>query len=55
VEPANPSELTDTIISILHDDRLRVKLSESSLKYAREISWRKVAEETLNVYRGLIK
>jgi glycosyltransferase involved in cell wall biosynthesis len=55
VEPGNPNELADAIISILHNDKLRVKISESALKYAREISWRNIAKHTLSVYEGLIK
>jgi glycosyltransferase involved in cell wall biosynthesis len=55
VEPGNPNELADAIISILHNDKLRVKISESALKYAREISWRNIAKHTLSVYEELVK
>jgi glycosyltransferase involved in cell wall biosynthesis len=55
VEPGNPNELADAIISILHNDKLRVKISESALKYAREISWRSIAKHTLTVYEEFVK
>jgi glycosyltransferase involved in cell wall biosynthesis len=55
VKPENPYELADAIISISHNDKLRVKISESALKYAREISWRNIAKHTLSVYEELVK
>jgi glycosyltransferase involved in cell wall biosynthesis len=55
VNPANPSELADAIISILNNDILRAKLSDSALKYAREASWKNIARLTLSVYGELIR
>lgn len=53
-EDGNAKMLAETIIKILKDEKLRKKLSENSLRYARKFSWDKSAEEFLKVIEGVV-
>jgi glycosyltransferase involved in cell wall biosynthesis len=41
-------------IKLLKDERLRLKLSRNSLKWARRFSWDKSAREFMKVIEGLV-
>lgn len=44
-------DLAEKIITILEDDRLRRKLSENALNYAKQFSWDKTAKEFLEILK----
>jgi glycosyltransferase involved in cell wall biosynthesis len=51
VESGNVEALADSMIRVLQDDGLRCGLGESALKYAREFTWDKTAEEFMKAIR----
>jgi glycosyltransferase involved in cell wall biosynthesis len=50
VESGNMRALADNLIRVLEDDNLRNKLSENALKYAKEFSWDRTAEEFMKIF-----
>lgn len=50
VEPENPSELAEAIISILSNPDLAKKLSENGLKFVKKFGWDIIANEVIKVY-----
>lgn len=53
VETGNKAQFTSEILRLLHDDRCRRELSESSKAYVRQYDWRNIAdEELLIIMRG---
>jgi glycosyltransferase involved in cell wall biosynthesis len=53
VDPQEVDEVTVAMWRLLSDRELRQQMREKGLKRARLFSWRKAAEETLQIYRGL--
>jgi glycosyltransferase involved in cell wall biosynthesis len=53
VDPSDVEGLTVAMWRVLCDATLRKKMIDKGLKRARQFSWRKAAEETLEVYRRL--
>ncbi|HOU22922.1 MAG: D-inositol 3-phosphate glycosyltransferase [Chloroflexi bacterium ADurb.Bin180] len=53
VDPSDVEGLTVAMWRVLSDATLRKKMIDKGLKRARQFSWRKAAEETLEVYRRL--
>jgi len=54
VQPNNPKELAESILSIIENRALLTKLSEDSRELREEYSWENVANKTLEVYRDLV-
>jgi UDP-glucose:(heptosyl)LPS alpha-1,3-glucosyltransferase len=52
-DPADVGQLARQLSRLMADDRLRKTLGEEARKAAEELSWEKVAERTLAVYRQL--
>jgi glycosyltransferase involved in cell wall biosynthesis len=50
VDPANPVEISDTILKVLADADLRQRLAQAGLVRAQEFSWEKSAAKTLKVF-----
>ncbi|MFQ5605421.1 MAG: glycosyltransferase family 4 protein, partial [bacterium] len=50
VDPREPSLWRDAILKLLHDDGLRQRLQVRGRQRAREFSWEKTAQKTLEVY-----
>jgi len=50
VDPHNPQDIAEKVRRAVEDFELRRKMIQQGLKRAREFSWRRVAEATLNVY-----
>jgi glycosyltransferase involved in cell wall biosynthesis len=50
VDPKDPQGLAQAIVSLLKDEDLRKKLSQKGIERSQSFSWRKTAEETLEVY-----
>lgn len=48
-EPENPKELANTILKLLHDDRLRIKMGNNALNVSKNNSWKKVAQNILEM------
>lgn len=53
VNPFNYSEITDGIVNILNDNKLRDHLIEKGFKRAKQFSWKSMAESVLNIYNDL--
>lgn len=54
VDPDNPTALASAIGDLWDSDELRSSLRERGLVRAAEFSWKRTAEETLEVYRQLV-
>jgi glycosyltransferase involved in cell wall biosynthesis len=52
-DPKNPSDFADKIKTLLSDGKLRKELVKKGLIRAKEYSWDKVANETVNIYRQI--
>jgi glycosyltransferase involved in cell wall biosynthesis len=55
VDPARANELTDALVTLANDAALRDSLITRGYDRAKQFSWDKTAEQTLNVYRNLAK
>lgn len=53
VETGDVEALAKTIVRILTDDALRLRLSKEALTYSSGFSWNKVADEFMNVIRSV--
>lgn len=53
-DPRDPADMERKISSLLKDDKLRGQLKTNGLKRCKEFSWKKLAEETLEVYRECV-
>ena len=52
--PADHREMAKAIFSVLSDTLLRKRLIETGFEQAKKYSWRKMAEETLKVYKEAV-
>ena len=50
VDPHDPQDLSQAVVSLLKDGDLRKKLSQKGIERSKAFSWRKTAKETLNIY-----
>lgn len=53
VNPNNKREISQAVIKILSNAKLRKNLSELGLKQAKKFSWKKSANEYLNLYNSI--
>jgi glycosyltransferase involved in cell wall biosynthesis len=53
VDPGDTSAIADGMQRMLEDDSLRSRLSSMGPRRASAFSWRRMAEETLEVYRSV--
>lgn len=51
VDPTDPVEITESLLTLLRDAALRRQLAQNALKQARRFSWAKAAAQTLHVYK----
>jgi glycosyltransferase involved in cell wall biosynthesis len=54
VDPDQPEDIATALKRVLTDESLRVKLSEMGLAQAAHFGWKRVAGETLAVYRRVL-
>ena len=55
VPPRNPEALADAIVKLLKDEKLRKQMGENAYKkLKRDLSWDKIAEKTIEVYKKAI-
>jgi glycosyltransferase involved in cell wall biosynthesis len=50
VDPHDPQDIADKVRRAVEDSELRRKMMQQGLERARQFSWQRVAEATLNVY-----
>jgi glycosyltransferase involved in cell wall biosynthesis len=50
VDPHDPQDIADKVQRAVEDFELRRRMIRQGLERAREFSWRRVAEATLEVY-----
>ena len=55
VDPLNVAEITQAIYDLLADPELYQDLQEAGREYSQKFNWEKTAQETLDVYKELIK
>jgi glycosyltransferase involved in cell wall biosynthesis len=53
--PGDTSRLAETILDVLNDPDLRTDMTQKGLKQAARFSWRRTAEQTLDVYRKILE
>ncbi|MBI4651983.1 glycosyltransferase family 1 protein, partial [Candidatus Desantisbacteria bacterium] len=53
-EPFNVEELQKSILKIVKNTDLKNKLKNDGISRAKQFSWHKCAEETLNVYKKVL-
>ncbi len=53
INPRNPEELKNSILTLLNDKKLRNDLRERGFRQAKKFSWKKMAKETLEIYESL--
>ena len=55
IDPYNPSDIAEYLITLLADQNLRVKLGHNARKRVEEVfTWSKIAENTIRVYEEAI-
>ena len=55
VDPHNPEKLAQAIAYLLKDKDLRKKLTQKGIDRSKAFSWRKTAENTIEVYKAIVK
>ena len=56
VPPKNPEALAEAIVKLLKDDKLRKQMGENAYKKLKtDLSWDKIAEKTIEVYKKAIR
>ena len=56
VPPKDPEALAEAIVKLLKDEKLRKKMGENAYrKMKEELSWDKIAEKTIEVYKAAIR
>jgi glycosyltransferase involved in cell wall biosynthesis len=55
VDPTDTAAMADAMQRVLDDERLQSHLSQAGPEQARPFTWRRMAEETLGVYRAVGK
>jgi glycosyltransferase involved in cell wall biosynthesis len=53
VEPKNPRALAETIVDILSDTNLHLKLRQDTKIIAAQLSWPEAARKTVNIYKSV--
>jgi len=53
INPENVEEIKEAIIDVLEDEALRKDMVKKGLKRVKLFSWKKCAEDTLKLYKGL--
>jgi glycosyltransferase involved in cell wall biosynthesis len=53
VNPLKPEEIVEGIFKIQKDDKLRADLIQKGIRRASEFTWRKMAEEVLEIYKEI--
>lgn len=53
VDPFKPEQITEAIILLLKDEKLRKEYIDKGLKRAEEFSWHSMAHDVLNLYREI--
>ena len=54
-ESGNVEDLADKIMTILKNEELREKMGEAGRERAKEFTWDKIAERTVEVYKEILK
>lgn len=52
-KPNDPAELAEKIIFVLNDNKILEKLSKDSEELSKDLSWDKIADKTIDVYKKI--
>ncbi|MFA5338206.1 MAG: glycosyltransferase family 1 protein [Candidatus Omnitrophota bacterium] len=53
IDPDDINSISSALVKILEDNRLKEKLQLACLNYSKEFSWKKTAQETLEIYKKI--
>ena len=53
-DPTNTDNMADVLETLLKDEKRKEELANAALRRAVSFSWRKAAEETINIYKQVI-
>ena len=53
-KPCDHQSLAHTLLTLLKDDELRLKMGDNGMKMVKDYSWDKIAKETENLYRDIL-
>lgn len=54
-DPANPEEMAEKISKVLADEKVRKGLIEKGKEIVKGFSWKKTAQETIKIYKKVLK
>jgi glycosyltransferase involved in cell wall biosynthesis len=54
-ETGNMNDLAEKVITLLQDNELREKMGVAGRERAKELAWDKIAEQTIGVYKSILK
>jgi len=55
VDPENPDEIADRILTLMNDDTLRTSLIERGRERGRQFTWLRTAREHANIIRKVLE
>jgi glycosyltransferase involved in cell wall biosynthesis len=55
VDPKDKDALCQAMLSLLSDPNLRKKLSQKGMERAKQFSWSRCAERTVEIYKTIVK
>jgi len=55
VPPEDPERLAEAVTRVLNDDNRRKSMAANSLKMADRLSWDSIAQQHLDLYRGILR
>jgi len=54
VEPKNPEEITEKVLDLLKNQRLRIELSKNALETSKKYDWNVIAEKYDEIFREIL-
>jgi glycosyltransferase involved in cell wall biosynthesis len=54
-DPLNPADMAEKILKVVNDQKLQADLRQRGAKVASGYSWRRMAEQTLEVYKNSLR
>jgi glycosyltransferase involved in cell wall biosynthesis len=53
IDPYNPMEITEAMIQLLNDNKLREELIRKGFEQASKFSWKAMSENVLEIYKEI--
>jgi glycosyltransferase involved in cell wall biosynthesis len=55
INPYDKDELSQAMLNLLSDEKLRNELTQKGIERAKQFSWSKCAQETVEIYKKIAK